>query len=158
MEKLSDQISTIHRQVGCYVFEQRLHQAFRDRGYLAAKDINELFVQSMKDYLGSGVKFEKGSEFAWVHWSHIRSYFYVYSYASGLLISKAMQAKVRENPQFIEKVKVFLSAGLNKSPRNIFLDMGIDIEDPKFWNTGLDEVDRLLDTTESLAKKLGKLL
>jgi oligoendopeptidase F len=37
------------------------------------------------------------------------------------------------------------------------LDLGIDITDKKFWDSGLKEIDILLKETEKLAKKLKKI-
>jgi len=157
MMKLNDDISTIFRQVACYRFEQELHRDFRQKGYLSKEEIGRLFQKHMSAYMGDAVEQSPGSENWWVYWSHIRSFFYVYSYASGLLISKALQKSVKEDPGFIVKVKGFLSAGLSDSPKNIFRDLGIDIADNKFWDKGLDEVSRLLDDTIDLAKRLGKI-
>jgi len=106
--------------------------------------------------MGDAVEQSSGSENWWIYWGHTRSFFYVYSYASGLLISKSLQKSVKENPHFIEKVKDFLSAGLSSSPENIFRRLGIDITDKGFWNKGLDEVESLLQETMKLAGKLGK--
>ena len=107
--------------------------------------------------MGKAVEQSEGSENWWVYWSHIRYFFYVYSYASGLLISKSLQNSVKQDPAFILKVKEFLSAGLSDSPKNIFSKLGIDITDKGFWNKGLDEIEKLLVETEMLAKKLGKM-
>ena len=157
MDKLNNDISTIFRQIACYKFEQELHRDFREKGYLSKKEIGKLFQKHMSAYMGDFVEQSEGSENWWIYWSHIRSFFYVYSYASGLLISKSMQNSVKENPEFIEKVKEFLSAGLSDSPKNIFKKMDIDIMDKNFWKKGLGEVDELLKETEVLAKKLGKI-
>jgi oligoendopeptidase F len=107
--------------------------------------------------MGDSVEQSSGSENWWIHWSHIRSFFYVYSYAGGLLISKSLQKSVKDDPGFIEKVKEFLSAGLSESPRNIFTGLGINIADPEFWEKGLDEVETLLRETTQLAARLGKI-
>jgi oligoendopeptidase F len=157
MMKLNDDASTIFRQVACYRFEQELHQEFRQKGYLSKEEIGQLFQKHMVAYMGDAVEQSPGSENWWIYWSHIRAFFYVYSYASGLLISKSLQHSVKEKPPFIQKVKGFLSAGLSDSPRNIFRNLGIDIADKGFWEGGLDEVENLLLETESLARKLGKL-
>ena len=111
----------------------------------------------MAAYMGDAVEQSEGSENWWVYWSHIRYFFYVYSYASGLLISKSLQNGVKRDPAFIKKVKDFLSAGLSDSPKNIFAKLGIDITDRQFWNKGLDEVEKLLNETEQLAMQLGKI-
>lgn len=157
MMRLNDEVSTIFRQVACYVFEQELHQEFRTKGYLSKDEIGKLFNKNMAGYMGTSVEQSPGSENWWVYWGHIRSFFYVYSYAGGLLISKSLQNSVKGNPQFIVKVKEFLSAGLSDSPRNIFYNLGIDISDEGFWLKGLSEVEALLKETTALARKLGKL-
>ena len=157
MMKLDDDVSTIFRQIACYQFEQELHTSFREKGYLSKDEIGKIFQKHMQAYMGDFVEQSKGAENWWVYWSHIRYFFYVYSYASGLLISKSMQASVKEDPAFIEKVKEFLAAGLSDSPKNIFANMGIDITDRKFWDKGLDEVEELLNQTEALAIKLQKV-
>jgi oligoendopeptidase F len=157
MMRLNDEISTIFRQVACYRFEQELHQEFGRKGYLSKDEIGMLFQKHMAAYMGNCVEQSPGSENWWVYWGHIRTFFYVYSYASGLLISKSLQKSVKENPQFIGKVKEFLSAGLSDSPKTIFLSLGVDIADKKFWQKGLGEVETLLQETTELSKKLGKL-
>jgi len=157
MMKLNDEVSTIFRQVACYMFEQELHRLFREKGYLSKEEIGGLFCRHMSAYMGDHVEQSPGSENWWIHWSHIRSFFYVYSYAGGLLISKSLQKSVKEDPRFIEKVKEFLSAGLSESPRNIFARLGVDISYQKFWERGLDEVEVLLRETAQQAASLGKL-
>jgi oligoendopeptidase F len=155
--KLNDDVSTIFRQVACYTFEQELHHEYRQRGYLSKKEIGEIFRKHMASYMGDFVEQSRGSENWWVYWGHIRYFFYVYSYASGLLISKSLQHSAKTDPGFITMVKEFLSAGLSDSPKNIFGRLGIDITDQTFWEKGLDEVESLLEETTALAKKLGKI-
>ncbi|MBU0758599.1 MAG: M3 family oligoendopeptidase [Nanoarchaeota archaeon] len=157
MMKLNDDVSTIFRQIACYRFEQELHKDFRKQGYLSKQEIGSLFSKHMAGYMGSYVSQDKGSENWWVYWSHIRHFFYNYSYASGLLISKSMQASVKKDHRFISKVKDFLSAGTSDSPKNIMKKLGIDIGKKEFWQQGLKEIEDLLVETEGLAKKLGKI-
>lgn len=157
VRKLHDDVSTIFRQVACYTFEQELHRQFREKGYLSKKEIGILFRKHMSAYMGDAVEQSAGSENWWVYWSHIRAFFYVYSYASGLLISKSLQNTVKKDRTFIRHVKTFLSAGLADSPRNIFMKLGIDIANNEFWGKGLDRIDALLQDTEALAKKMGKI-
>lgn len=157
LSRVNDAVSSIFRQVSCYRFEQSLHAAFRDGGYLSTQRIGELFRTAMSAYMGPAVEQSPGSENWWVYWSHIRNFFYVYSYASGLLIAKSMQAATRRDRAFLSQVETFLSAGRSASPRDIFAAMGINITDAGFWNDGLDEVERLLSETEALARQLGKI-
>jgi len=154
MMKLNSDVSSIFRQVACYRFEQELHRAFRAKGYLSKTEIGEIFQKQMRNYMGPAVVQSPGAENWWVYWSHIRAFFYVYSYASGLLISKAMQREVKKDPAFISQVKEFLATGSSASPKDIFAKMKIDITDKKFWQNGLAEIDQRLKETEKMAKKL----
>jgi oligoendopeptidase F len=157
MSKLNDDISTIFRQIALYTFEQELHRVFREKGYLSHQEIGQIFRKHMTAYMGPAVEQSEGSENWWTYIGHFRSFFYVYSYAGGLLISKSLQNSVKRDIMFIEKVKEFLSAGTSDSPRNIFLKLGIDMADKNFWNQGLNEVEALLEETTALAKKLKKI-
>ncbi len=157
LAKLDADISTIFRQAACYQFEQELHKEFREKGYLPHQEIGKIFQNNMSAYMGPAVEQSPGSENWWIYWWHIRTFFYVYSYVSGLLISKSMQKSVKENPRFIIKVKEFLSAGISESPRKIFGNLGIDITDALFWDKGIDEIEATLQETEKLAKKLKKI-
>lgn len=156
VSKLNDDISSIIRQIACYNFERELHDKFREKGFLSKEEIGKLFQKHMGAYMGEFVEMSPGSENWWVYWLHIRLYFYVYSYASGLLISKALQKKVKENKNFMKEVKEFLSAGISESVEEIFRKMGINLNE-EFWNNGLSEIEDLLNETEELAKKLGKI-
>ena len=157
MMKLNDDISTIFRQVALYNFEFELHKKVRDTGYLSKDEIGNIFSKHMASFMGPFVEQSKGSENWWVYWSHIRMFFYVYSYAMGLLISKYLQSKIKEDPKFINEVKKFLSTGLSESPKQTFSKLGINITKIDFWERGIAEVESLLTETENLAKKLGKV-
>jgi oligoendopeptidase F len=150
MERLNDFVSSVQRQIACYKFEQELHQKYRESGYIPKEEIGKLFTKNMSNYMGNFVEQSPGSENWWVYWSHIRTFFYVYSYASGLLISKYLQSMVRKDPSSINKVKTFLSTGTSRSPKEIFLDLGIDISDKDFWSRGIEEAQELLEETKSL--------
>ncbi|MCD4759896.1 M3 family oligoendopeptidase [archaeon] len=157
MQKLDSDINSIIRQIACYKFEQELHKNFKESGYLSKEEIGKLFQKNMRSYMGDFVEQTEDSKNWWVYWGHIRRFFYVYSYSSGLLISKAMQNLVKQDKNNIEKVKEFLAAGTSDSPKNIFKKIGIDITKKEFWETGLQEVKDLLQETQTLAKKLGKI-
>ncbi|MCD4811849.1 M3 family oligoendopeptidase [bacterium] len=140
MERRNGDISTIFRQVAFYNFEMELHTTFREKGYLSHSEISDIFVKHMVSYLGDSVDVDDSMRYGWLHVSHFRRFFYVYTYASGLLISKYLQSKVREDIRFIEKFKDLLKAGSSKSPKDIFTDMGIDISKKEFWEKGIKNI------------------
>ncbi len=157
MLKLNDDVSSVFRQTACYRFEQELHRSQRAKGYLSAGEIGVIFQKHMRAYMGEAVEQSPGAENWWLYWSHIRRFFYVYSYASGLLISKSLQAAVREKLEFIENVKGFFAAGMSDSPRGIFRKLGVDVTEASFWDKGLTTIEKDLDAAEKLARELGKI-
>lgn len=158
MNRLNDDVSTLFRQIACYRFEEELHKMFREKSYLSREAIGEIFSRHMYSYMGDAVEQSPGSENWWVYWGHIRTFFYVYAYANGALIAKSLQSSVRTDHSFIEKVKDFLAAGLSRSPKESFAQLGIDITSRDFWMRGLESIDQNLFEAERLAKKLGKIL
>ena len=157
MEKIGGFVSSVQRQVAAYNFERNIHTEFRTEGYLSKDHIGKIFSKHMKSYMGPAVNHDAGSENWWVYWGHFRNPFYVYTYASGLLLANAMRAKVADNPEYISSVKKFFSTGTSVSPQELFNSIGIDITDPHFWQSGIDEIKDLLKETKKLAKKLGKI-
>lgn len=156
MMKLNDDVSTIFRQIAFYRFEQDMHERWRSKGYLSKVELGRLFQKHMRAYMGPAVEQSKGSENWWIYVGHFRRFFYVYSYASGLLISKFLQRKTLEEKVFVLKVKEFLAAGTSDSPKDLFTGLGIDITKQSFWEEGVREVRDLLREAEGLASKMGK--
>ena len=154
MLKLWDEVSTIFRQVAAYQFETALHHAYRERGYLWYAEIWEIFGRHMAAYMWESVEQSAWSQNRWIHWSHFRSYFYVYSYASWLLISKSLQKQYRSDHQFLDKIRYFLAAWSSESPQQLFAKMGIDSTQSAFWQQWCDEFEQLLAQAEQLANKV----
>lgn len=157
MKKLDNQISGIFRETACYRFEQELHRTHKKQGFTPKENISSIFQKHMSAYMGDAVEQSPGSENWWVFLPPIRKPFYVYSYPFGHLVSKGLQALVKENPAQIKIFKDIFSAGVSESPQEIFAKAGIDITDSSFWQKGLAQIEKLLEDTEQLARKLGKL-
>jgi oligoendopeptidase F len=158
VDQVNGHVSSIMRQIAMYQFEQELHAQFRKKGFLAREEMGAIYAKHMAAYMGSAVTHEPGTENWWLYVGHFRVMFYVYSYASGELISKALQSRVKQDPAFIQEVRdKFLAVGSARSVKDTFMDMSIDITDKTFWENGLAEIDQLLTETENLAKKLGKI-
>ena len=149
-DKINDNVSTIFRQIACFNFEKELHQEIREKGSLSKEEIGTLMNKHMKSYLGPVMEMTEEDGYFFVKWSHIRNFFYVYSYAFGSLVSRALYQKYKNDPAYLHDIKTFLSAGNSKSPRDIFNDIGIDVSNPKFWAEGLAAIEEDIKTLEKL--------
>ena len=99
----------------------------------------------MKAYLGDAVEEDEGMRNGWIYVGHFRRFFYVYSYASGLLISKALQNMVKNDKKNIVLVKRFMSSGSSMSPKELFRTLGIDISKKDIWESGIRSIEGNLD-------------
>ncbi|GAB4286886.1 MAG: M3 family oligoendopeptidase [Candidatus Dojkabacteria bacterium] len=140
MMQLGDGVSTIFRQIAFYNFEKEMHKVKREKGFVSKEEIGRIFRKHMESYMGDFVEQSQDSENWWLYISHFRRPFYVYSYAFGALISKALQRKVRQDKSFIKEIKKFLSSGGAMSPKEIFMHIGIDISQRTIWEEGIKEM------------------
>ncbi|MCX6755516.1 MAG: M3 family oligoendopeptidase [Candidatus Nomurabacteria bacterium] len=154
--KIMGDITTIFRQIALFNFECELHQKIATEGQVSKEEISRLMAKNLRSYLGDSVKVEDEDGYCFVSWSHIRRFFYVYSYAYGQLISRALFENWKKDPAYAKKVEQFLSAGRSMSPKDIFKSIGIDTSDPKFFETGIKSIENDIKKLELLAKKFKK--
>lgn len=152
-DKINDNVSTIFRQIAVFNFELELHKNIREKGEVSKSDMAKLMNKHMKSYLGPAFELKDMDGYFFVNWSHIRNFFYVYSYSYGALVSRALYKKYKEDKNYLYKIKVFLSAGVSKSPYQIFKDIGIDTSNADFWKAGLKEIESDIKLLERLAKE-----
>ena len=151
-DAVQDNVATVFRQVACFSFEKALHEEIRRDGYVPKERIADLMNAHMSAYLGSTVELTREDGYFFAHWSHIRRFFYVYTYAYGQLISKALHQELEKDPRFIQKVDGFLSAGESASPYDIFKSCGLDTKKPAIFLEGLKSIERDVAELERLVK------
>lgn len=154
MKQLNDIVNTVFRQISFYRTEQNFHNSFREKFNLSPVELGEIFIENVREFAGNSVQLDDGIKNWWIGVPHFRYFFYVYSYSSGLLISKAIQNFLKQDKSFVDKIKIFLKSGSDKSPYTIFKEMGIDIKDPEFWKKGIEEIEKLLVEAENIAKEI----
>ena len=144
-----DFIATVFRQTAFYRFEQQLHQYIRRNGYASVKEISSLFEEQMLNYLGPAFHFEEKEEFSWLYVSHFRYYFYVFSYVSGLMISRSLFTLFNEGKLNGDDVLFFLKQGKNIHPIELFKTLGLDVTTEEFWENALADFRKEVDWLES---------
>jgi oligoendopeptidase F len=152
-QKLNAEMATIFRQIACFNYEKDINDGVRARGFLAKEELAALHNKNMQAYLGDAVSMDPDDGYFFAAWSHLRYFFYVYSYAYGMLVSKALLRRYKQDKSFWKKIEQFLSAGGNDSPENILREIGIDVSKPDFWKDGLREIEDEVAMLEKLTKK-----
>ncbi|UCF35769.1 MAG: M3 family oligoendopeptidase [Acidobacteriota bacterium] len=159
MGKIDDTIATVFRQISMNRFEERLHNARRDEGELSSTRISQLWRETQEAmFLGS---VELGEHYD-IWWSYIPHFIhtpgYVYAYAFGELLVLALYGLYQAGvPRFEERYLELLEAGGSDWPHVLIAKMGVDLQEPEFWEQGLSEIEKLITQAESLAKQVDNL-
>lgn len=156
--KIEDGFATVFRQVVLTRFEQALHQARRERGELAVEQINELWMAANRPMHGDAVRLTDDYAWWWMYIGHfIHSPFYCYAYAFGELLVLALYQKYRqEGPSFVSGYLQLLASGGSEAPHVLLARLGMDVNDPAFWELGLKLMDDMVAQAEELAAGLEK--
>ncbi len=152
-DKLQDDVSTIFRQIAFFNFELDLHKGVREKGLLTKEEIAALLNKHTTAYMGPAVKLVPDDGYFFVTVGHFRRFFYVYSYAFGQLVSRALYERVKKDPKFIKKVDLFLTAGGSMSPEDIFAQCGLDLYKPDVFLEGLKGIEKDIRELEKAVAK-----
>ncbi|MFP4001777.1 MAG: M3 family oligoendopeptidase [Thermoplasmata archaeon] len=157
--KLQRDFATVFRQVIMTRFEQKLHQAQREKGELKSEEINELWLETNREEFGDSI--ELRDEYGW-WWSYVLHFvhypFYCYAYAFGELLVLALYDLYQERgEEFVPEYIDLLKAGGSDDPRDLLQKIGIDITDPDFWKRGIAVLEDMLGQMEDLAEQLDKI-
>lgn len=149
--KIEDGLNTVVRQIAFHRFETRFHAA-RAAGELSPEEIGGLFLEVMGESLGPAVKLNAGYEHYWAYVSHFaHSPFYVYAYAFGDLLVRALMEKRREDPAaFAPLYEQLLAAGGTRTYVEALEAFGLDPREKSFWAAGMKQLERLVDEFETL--------
>jgi oligoendopeptidase F len=156
---LEDSIATVFRQVAMNRFEEAVHTTRRTDGELSVERFGELWAQTQTDMLGDSVEVTDGYRTWWSYIPHfIGTPGYVYAYAYGQLLALSVYARYEERgADFVPDYLRLLSAGGSLPPGELGRIVDCDLEDPAFWDAGLDIVASQLDRAVDAAKEAGRL-
>lgn len=142
--KLEDVFATLFRQVIFTTFERAVHSKKEE---LKKEELNAIWIRENKKMFGNSVKLTNNYAIWWSYIPHfVHSPFYCYAYSYGQLLVLALYGLYKSGRQknFKDTYYTFLSFGGSKSPKELIAMFGFDIEDEKFWQIGLEQIDRML--------------
>lgn len=149
--RIGRDIACLFRQVACFNCELELHQQIRAKGYLSKKEMAQIMQKHLQSYIGNAMEITEEDGYVFTSWSHLRYSFYVYTYAYGLLVSRALYERWKADNSFKTSIEKFLSAGSSMSPKDIFKSIGIKT-DKAFFEAGLKGIEADIDKLEKLSK------
>lgn len=152
--KLEDIFSTLFRQIVMTNFERAIHNQEHE---LKIQDFDRIWREENQKMFGESLALTKRYDRWWSYIPHfIHSPFYCYAYSYGQLLVLALFGLYKSGKckNFVKLYTNFLSAGGSKSPRDLIKTFGFDIEDERFWQIGIKEVQKMLQEFQELQKRL----
>ena len=153
-QKVEDMLNTVVRQIAFYMFERKVHTE-RKQGELTSERLGEIWLEIQRESLGPAIRLGSGYETYWAYVGHfVHAPFYVYAYAFGdCLVNSLYAVYERADAGFADRYLEMLAAGGTKHHSELLKPFGLDARDPKFWQTGLDLIDRMITEIETLDAK-----
>lgn len=155
-EKVEDTFATVFRQTAMNRFEDGMHTARRTEGELSTERLNQIWMETQQAMFQDSVALSEQYSQWWSYIPHfLHTPGYVYAYAFGELLVLALYGLYQERgASFIPDYLDVLEAGGSDYPDKILAKVGVDLNDPSFWQRGLDAIRALVDEEERLAKQL----
>jgi oligoendopeptidase F len=154
--RIEDSIATVFRQIAMNRFEDAVHTERRETGELSPERLEELWRASQTQLFADSVELDGYG--TW--WSYIPHFMgspgYVYAYAYGFLFALAIFRKYElEGDSMVEPYLEVLRAGGSRPPEELARIVGLDLTDPRIWESGIDALEAELDEAEALANEIG---
>jgi oligoendopeptidase F len=145
--ELESGFATVFRQTMMAGYELDAYTMRADGKTLTPDRLATLWIARNHRQYGDAVELPEGYRFGWSYIPHfINTRFYTYAYAFAHLVSLALYAQWRsEGETFVPRYLEFLAGGGAAAPSDQLAPLGIDLTHPDVWETGLSEMERLLD-------------
>jgi oligoendopeptidase F len=142
---MDDIYGTVFRQTALTRFEIAGHRQRRS-AQLTPDDICNLWLQEQGRLFGDSVNMIPAYKWGWTYISHfIHSRFYCYSYSFGELLTLALyQRYLDEGEAFVPGYIRLLEGGGSERPDVALSRLGIDINQPEFWDRGFHVIEGFL--------------
>ncbi len=151
-EKIEGIFATIFRQAAMFRFERNCHEKRRSEGELTSEEFGELWHNSLQEMFGESVKLGEQHRSWWSYVSHfIAVPFYVYAYSFGELLALSLYQKAKVGgSEFAAKYIQLLTLGGSKTPQELMDVVGVNLEDPNFWDGGFEALEKMVTIFEQI--------
>ncbi len=153
-QQLEGAFGTIFRQISFNRFEDAVHTARRTTGELSVDQFGDLFNAKLQAMFGESLTLTDDHKPWWSYVGHfIHTPGYVYAYAFGNLLALSVYQRYKEvGADFVDSYLEFLSAGGSQRPDELVRALDMDVNDPGFWDSGLQILDGMVRQVEELSR------
>ncbi|TKJ22962.1 MAG: hypothetical protein CEE43_04405 [Promethearchaeota archaeon Loki_b32] len=151
---IESKFGTSHRQNAFYRFEKAIHGLMEEK-LPTTEEIKDAFIKEMELMFGNSMTNlrEEYANYIFVVPHFINVPFYVYAYnMSNLLVISIYQMYLEQKEEFVPKYLKLLSLGSSLSPEELLAEIGINLNDPSFWEKGIQYLSDKIDELEKLVE------
>ncbi len=151
---IESKFGTSHRQNAFYRFEKAIH-GLLEKKLPTTEEIKDAFAKEMElMFRNSMINIkEEYANYIFVVPHFLTTPFYVYAYnMSNLLVISLYQMYLEQKEEFVPKYLKLLSLGSSLSPEEMLAEIGINLNDPTFWEKGLKYLSDKVDELEKLVE------
>jgi oligoendopeptidase F len=147
---VDDVYATVLRQSYFVRFELEAHRAILSGCSL--EDLYVLYKANLQDQFGDSLEIAEEFQYEWLSIPHLfNTPFYCYAYSFGQLLVLALYRRYQEEGEaFKPGYLKLLSYGGSARPETMLAELGIDVTDPAFWQSGFDLVRERVDELEAM--------
>ena len=148
--------TTIFRQVMFAEFETKAYKMYENNEVLTVENLCDMYYELNKMYFGKNVVVDDAIKYEWARIPHFYTPFYVYKYATGLIVALAIANSILEGNTDMQKNYLeFLASGGSDYPLEILKKCQIDLSDKKFIKSAFKLFkDKLTELEELVDKKV----
>lgn len=131
--------------------EEQMHDYVRKGNTITKDYMYELSKESLHQFMSEEVILDDLSYYTWLRRSHYFSSFYLYSYAISVSIAAYLANEIlKGNKEILTKYYDFLRTGNDISPMDVFLKLGINLEDKKVYEGAISYFSHLIDEYQKI--------
>ncbi len=148
LAQLDDIYATVLRQAYFVRFEIAAHAMVAQGA--TTNDLADTYLSELRQQFGRSVKIPAEFRWEWLTIPHIfASPFYCYAYSFGNLLVLALYGMYREQgASFVPKYLDLLAAGGSQSPHQVLSELGVDMKDETFWQSGFNTIGEMVAQLE----------
>jgi oligoendopeptidase F len=152
VSKIDDTIATVFRQVAMSRFEDRIHTVRRTEGELSVERFSRCWIESQEQMFQGSVSLGEHYRIWWSYIPHfVHTPGYVYAYAFGELLVLALYGVYQQDKTwFRDRYVQLLEAGGSDWPHVLLAELGVDLQNPAFWQEGLRAIEDLIVQAEEI--------
>jgi oligoendopeptidase F len=146
--------STSHRQNAFYRYEKVIHDLLVQK-LPTTQEYKNAFAKEIELMFGNSIVNinEEYANYCFVIPHFLQVPFYVYAYnMANLLVISIYQLYLEQKEEFVPKYLKLLSIGSSLSPEEMLTEIGINLNDPTFWEKGIKFLSDKIDELEELVK------